>query len=202
MCGVMRIEGMRPFCARRRTVDSLTCRIAASCRAVKNSSRELVCWGVASVIFGITPCSLRPLLFRRALNCEGDAIDHCAVYFHIFRLRLCAVCPDSEPVCSFVRRETKDCLPCLVRQPTINLSDCAVGLNARKLYANVWDTVAAIVEDAAPQASYGCFVDGQNQPVRQRRSLSSLDLYIFQTAYAQASLAKSYSINARRKTGD
>lgn len=39
MRDVSRMEGMRPFCANLRTVDSLTWRIAASWRAVKNSSR-------------------------------------------------------------------------------------------------------------------------------------------------------------------
>src|ERR1051325_6092516 len=40
MCGVTRTEGMRRLRARRRTVDSLTCKIFASWRAVKNSSRS------------------------------------------------------------------------------------------------------------------------------------------------------------------
>ena len=40
MRGVSRTEGMRRRCASRRTVDSLTCRISASCFAVRNSSRS------------------------------------------------------------------------------------------------------------------------------------------------------------------
>jgi hypothetical protein len=43
--GVKRTEGMRRLLARRRTVDSLTCRISASCRAVRNSSRsDMAIW--------------------------------------------------------------------------------------------------------------------------------------------------------------
>jgi hypothetical protein len=39
---VIRIAGIRPSCARRRTVDSLTCNTDASWRAVKNSARSSI----------------------------------------------------------------------------------------------------------------------------------------------------------------
>src|SRR5215213_9217878 len=114
MCGVMRTDGMRPFCARRRTVVSLTCRIAASWRAVRNSSRELCDGGAASSICEITRAPR--LSFARALNCEGDAVDARAFDLHIFRLGFCALGPDRDAIDSLFGRETKDSLPTLVAQ--------------------------------------------------------------------------------------
>src|SRR3954465_14119119 len=105
MCGVMRMDGMRPCCARRRTVDSLTCKTAASWRAVKNSSRDSCGWGVASVI-RIHPAV--PGLLGLALNREGHAIDHRPINLHVLRLRLFPFGPNRQAIRRLVRREAEN----------------------------------------------------------------------------------------------
>src|ERR1044071_2299117 len=147
MWGVMRTEGMRPFCARRRTVVSLTCKMAASCRAVKNSSRDLGDGGVASSIKNHPA----PALFRRTLNRESDAIAHRAVNLHIFRLSLCALAPDRKAIHGPVSRESKNSLPAFIGPPPVTLFRRPPEIEPRQFNTNAGNAQAVFVKDAAPE---------------------------------------------------
>src|SRR6185369_12820937 len=103
--GVSLTEGMRRFAASRRTVDSLTCRCAASCLAVKNSSRS-------SVIEGS---------LRLGRYIESYAINCSAVDLDVLRHRLRAFGLHTHTIFSRIGRQSKLERPGFCRDATVDL---------------------------------------------------------------------------------
>jgi len=144
MRGVSRTEGIRRRCANRRTVDSLTCRISASCFAVRNSSRsdmaliwsapaagsprEHLAWGALDALW-ITnrvrqalkqkrrQAAALQVLFRILLIRQRHAINHGALNLDVFRSRLGAVSFQRYAILRRIRGQTKNKFAGLARHP-------------------------------------------------------------------------------------
>src|SRR5215204_5749261 len=183
---------MRPSRARRRTVDSLTCKTSASWRAVKNSSRASSLFGCASFTSLVSVCPLLPGGFER----EGGAVDGRAFDFDILRGRLHPVGLRRQTVSRADGREPEGERPRRVRDAAVEFLERAVFLNARQLDLRAVEAAAGAAKDAPPDEGYRALVNGQVKPLLDVDGLARAHLGALHPPHLQALLAERQTVRA------
>src|SRR5215217_6372649 len=187
MRGVSLTDGMRRFAARRRTVDSLTCKNAASCRAVRNSSR--------SSVFDISLSGLCGQIQRNTIN--SGAID-----LHVLRHWLCTLSLNTHTILPRLGREPELERTSLRRDASIDLLRCSVCKYSRQLHFRIRYASTVSIKDAATEKRDRPLVDRQDQAVTEGPSLSGFDLDILDRADAQARLSERQPVKPGRQFRD
>src|SRR6185369_1439346 len=204
MRGVSLTDGMRRFAARRRTVDSLTCKYAASCFAVRNSSRSFSSMVQLSsqrrkdsVLAPLRLCEESSLRLRR--HRQRHTIDRSAVNLHVLRHRLCTVSFHTHAKLRRIRSEPEFKRTCLRGNSTIDLLGRSIFQDSEQLNFNVRHAATIRIENRSTEKRDRPLDNRQYQPVAERARLPCFDLNVLDRANTQPRLSKRQAINSRRK---